>query len=345
MNIQSHKRITVPKSSIYDSFRNTIVINAFDNGDNVIHKIRKHFQRLRNQLFIDTVDYRRTIFLAGTGRSGTTWVQEVINARNDFRIMFEPFHSKKVDLVRDWNYRQYLRCNDRGDKFLKPATSILSGNIKHKWIDRFNRKFYPRKRLIKDIRAQLFLKWIKHHFSEIPIILLLRHPCAVANSKLKLGWETHLNDFLIQDELMEDFLNPFKKEIESAQNTFDKHIFMWCIENYVPLRQFSGGEVLVIFYEYLCTNPQKEIENILSFIGEDFSSEMIEQSTKPSSLSRKDSPICSRSDLVNSWRKSISNKQTERAMEICSIFGLQKIYDKSGFPLLSGKEALSLLPV
>ena len=85
--------------------------------------------------------------------------------------------------------------------------------------------------------------------------MLLRHPCAVANSKLKLGWETHLDDFLSQDELMEDFLRPFKKGLENAADPF-KSIFSCGVENYVPLRQFKEGELLVIFYEDICKHPK-----------------------------------------------------------------------------------------
>ena len=311
----------------------------------MVLKLERTLQRFRNKLTFlsfDAGDYRQTVFLAGTGRSGTTWVGEIINSRNDFRVMFEPFHQKKVDLVSDWNYKQYLRCNNRSDKFLKPATSILSGKIRNKWIDQLNRRFYSRKRLIKDIRAQLILKWIKHNFPEIPIILLLRHPCAIANSKLKLGWDTNLEDFLVQDNLMDDFLNPFKKELEDTHDPFDKHIFMWCIENYIPLKQFSEGEILVVFYENLCRNPQDEIEKIMLFIGEKFSLEMLRNVKKPSALSRKDSAVISNTSLVDSWRKSISEEQTERTSEILSIFGLQVIYDKSSLPLLSGQESLNL---
>ena len=123
-------------------------------------------------------------------------------------------------MLQGWNIRQYLRYNDHHSKFLKPATAILSGKIRHEWIDKFNRRIFSRRRLIKDIRAQLFLKWIKYNFPEIPILLLLRHPCAVANSRLKLGWGATLNDFLVQEALMDDFLNPFKKEIQSAHNMF-----------------------------------------------------------------------------------------------------------------------------
>ena len=309
----------------------------------MIRRFARRLRKARGQLCLDLGDYRQSVFLAGTGRSGTTWIQRVINYDNSFRVMFEPFHSSKVDLIKEWNYKQYLRSDNRDDKFLNPATRILSGHIKHEWIDKFNRKLVARKRLIKDIRANLFLKWIKQNFTEIPIILLLRHPCAIANSKLKLGWDIHLSDFLTQEELMTDFLNPFKDEIEAAEATFDKHIFMWCVENYVPLRQFSKGEILVTFYENLCDNPQKEIEDILSFVGVKFSPTVLEMAAKPSALSRKDSAIFSGLDLVDSWRNNISDKQITRAVEILSLFGLQAIYGEGYLPLLSGKDALKVL--
>lgn len=311
----------------------------------MIRKLGRRFRKLRIPPIFDFRDYRKTVILAGTGRSGTTWVAEVINSRNDYRIMFEPFHSNKVDLLSDWNYRQYLRPNDRRDKYLIPATSILSGNIRNEWIDRLsqqNLEFEPQKRLIKDIRCQLILNWIKHNYPKIPQILLLRHPCAVANSKLKRGWDTHLEDFLKQEKLMIDFLGPFKNELENAENLFDKHIFMWCVENYVPLRQFNEGEILVIFYEDVCRDPQNVIESIMLFIGDTFSFEILDKIKKPSALSGKDSAIVLGTDLVSSWRKSISDEQISRAVEILSIFGLQEIYAENDMPLVNGTEALKL---
>ena len=304
--------------------------------------IRKFKRKLLRQFFFDVGDYRKTVILAGTGRSGTTWIEEVINGRNDYRIMFEPFHSKYVDLLSGWSYRQYLRSDDRRDKFLIPADRILSGRIRNQWIDKDNQKFFARKRLIKDVRIHLLLHWIKHNFPEIPIILLLRHPCAVTNSKLQLKWDTHLDEFLRQDELMDDFLNPFRKDLENAENTFDKHIFMWCVENYIPLKQFNEGEILVIFYEDFCKYPQNEIEKVTRFVGNTFTPEMLDKAAKPSAQSRKDSAINSKADLVSSWRKGISDEQIKRAVEILSLFGLQKIYNEGDLPLLNGTDALKV---
>jgi hypothetical protein len=298
--------------------------------------------KLQKNYFLDVGNHRNTIFLAGTGRSGTTWVQDVINHDGSHRILFEPFHSQKIGLLKEWNYRQYVRPENRESRFLLPASAILRGRIRDPWVDQFNTRIVANKRLIKDIRANLFLKWIKRNFPEIPLILLLRHPCAVASSKLKLGWESHLKDFLEQDELMADFLNPYKKEIASAKDMFEKHIFMWCIENYVPLRQFEPGEILVVFYEDFCADPLQVASKIRAFLGKSPLPYALEVFGKPSLMSRADSAIVSRSDLVESWRKDVSPLQIKRAVEILSLFGLEKVYNEGSFPLVGGQESLCL---
>jgi hypothetical protein len=118
---------------------------------------------------------------------------------------------------------------------------------------------------------------------------------------------------------------------------------MWCIENYVPISQFSQGEILLIFYENLCVNPQKELENIFSFIGKKFSPQCLSHVHKPSALNREGSAIITGTNLINSWRIDISDKQIARAQEICKFFGMQTIYGNRSLPLLSGEEALNAI--
>lgn len=312
--------------------------------DRMIHKIKHLAQQINGQLFIETGDYRHTVFLAGTGKSGTTWVQNIINYDNSFRMMFEPFHSLKISHLKQWNHRQYLREDNTDEMFLKTAKRILSGNIQHRWIDHCNRKHWVRKRLIKDIRANLFLKWIRCNFPEIPIILLLRHPCAVVNSKLKLGWDTHLNDLLKQPDLMNDIPDSMKEAMTNAEDPFDKHLVMWCVENYIPLKQFKNGEILIVFYENICENPQKQANRVMSFIKEDqLPLEAFDRFSQPSSHCRKDSAIITGGNLLDAWKNNIPPEKIKRAVEILSIFGLDHIYGEEIRPRLSEEEALQVI--
>ncbi|GJQ57451.1 MAG: hypothetical protein D8M57_15510 [Candidatus Scalindua sp. AMX11] len=295
--------------------------------------IKKIGKKIKDRIYIDlNKNYHNTVFLAGTGRGGTTWVSNIINYNNEYRYMFEPFHSGKVDSCRNFRYRQYLRPDDRDSKFIESAKLILSGKVKDPWIDSKNKKFISSKRLIKDIRASHFLKWIYANFPGIPIILLLRHPCAVVHSKLKLNWESHLGEFLSQDELLEDFLNPFKDAIVDTNSMFEKLIFQWCIEYYVPLKQFNKGEIHLAFYEGFCENPRDEIERLFSFLGKNFDDKVLLNIKTPSALSRKFSAIVTGRNLIDSWRGNITKEQIRRAVEILAMFGLDRIYTEDSMP-------------
>ena len=290
-------------------------------------------RRVLANCYIDyNKDYRNSIFLAATGRSGSTWLSNIVNYKNEYRYIFEPFHPYEVRICRNFKYRQYLRPDNKDKAYIEPVRKILLGKVRNNWVNSQNKKLIANKRLIKDIRANLLLKWIHIKFPGIPIVLLLRHPCAVANSKLKLRWNTHLEEFLSQEELIEDFLNPFKKEINKAQSIFEKHVFLWCIENYIPLKQFRIGDIHLVFYENLCVNPEYEIKRLFLFLNKRFDEAIFSNLKKPSPLSRQDSAIITGGSLIDSWKKYITKEQIQRTTDILNIFGLDNIYSQGSMP-------------
>lgn len=289
------------------------------------------------RFFVDIGSISNTVFLAGTGRSGTTWLQNIINCNNDFRIMFEPFHNKKVDCLKKWKYRQYIRPTNSSTKYLNPAEKILTGNIKNPWIDKFNSRWLSRNRLIKDVRSNLFLKWLKNHFPHVPIVLIMRHPCAVANSKLKLNWDTHIDNLLSQPNLIEDHLSPFLPKLKTAESTLEKHILLWCVENYLPLKQFEPGEIHIVFYENLCLNPEEEISKLSNFLDLNLLPEALKLIDIPSELTREESAINNDKNLISSWKNKLSPTQIEESLNILSYFGMDIIYNESPTPLMDAK--------
>jgi hypothetical protein len=297
--------------------------------------------RLLSGLYVDlNRDYRNSIFLAGSGRSGTTWVSDIINYKNEYRYVFEPFHPDKVEICKHFEHRQYLRPEDRREEFLRPARTIFSGELRSRWADRFHSRFVVRRRLIKDIRANLMLGWIRTNFPEMPIIFLLRHPCAVANSKIKLGWKPDMDVFLSQRELVEDFLKPFEGEVRSAKTDFERHVFSWCVESYVPLAQLRRGEVHLAFYENLCEDPEGEVGRLFTFLDKDFDESVFERMKKPSLLSREGSAVLLGEKLADSWRKHVTAAQLKRAVEILSLFELDTVYSEEAMPDAGGALAL-----
>jgi hypothetical protein len=310
-------------------------------SEDFISKVRN---RALGKLFVDlNRDYRNTVFLAGVGRGGTTWVSDIINYDNEYRYIFEPFHPDRVKAVRSFRHKQYIRPDNQDGKYLKPAWNILSGKIRSTWTDRFFKgRFVYERRLVKDIRMNLALYWLHENFPEMPIVLLLRHPCAVAASRLELGWKGSLaGTYLSQRELVEDFLEPFEREIRAAEDTdFDRYVFGWCIENYVPLRQFKPGGLQVVFYENFCETPREEVAKTFAFLGRKFDESVFEAMSRPSPLARKESAVLLGERPVDSWRKRVTPEQARRALEILSLFGLEGIYSEDPMPDAAAAEAL-----
>lgn len=308
---------------------------------NLLTKIKR---RITRPLYIDLdQDYRNSIFLAGCGRSGTTWISNIINYKNEYRYIFEPFHPQKVDISNKFGNRKYLRAENIDREFIETAEVILTGKIRNFWTDNFNARLFCDKRLIKEIRANLFLKWMHTNFPGMPIILLIRHPYATAVSHFNFNLKVELKDFLLQDELMDDFLNPFKNEIERAcqASEFEKHIFIWCIENYVPLRQFKRNEIHVAFYENFCVEPRKEIERLFSYLGGKFDEKVLVKLKRPAPLARNWSAILKGTSLTDSWREHLTTEQIKRAKEIVKLFGLDVIYpDETSIPNIENTYAI-----
>ena len=296
--------------------------------------------RLLGGLYVDAGrrDHREAVFLAGSGRSGTTWVADVINHRREFRLVFEPFHPGKVALCEGFASKQYLRPSDRREEYLEPARRILAGEIRNPWTDRFHRGFVARRRLIKEIRANLLLGWMRANFPGMPIVLLLRHPCAVAASRLALNWGDNLSETMAQKELVEDFLAPFEKEIRGTDNAFERHIFLWCIDNYVPLMQFEPGEIHVAFYERFVTAPRDETERLFAFLGEEDDDRLDRALARPSPLSRK--RTAPGGPGLDAWQGSLTGAQVRRAVEILGLFGLDRVYGPGTMPDPDGAYAL-----
>lgn len=297
-------------------------------------KIFSLVRMIRGMIHIDfNGDIGKTVFLAGVGRGGTTWISEIINHRNEYRYMFEPFYPRYVGLFREFKGIPYVRPGEGNTNILTSAHKIFSGRITHPWIDRFNRKILCDKRLIKDIRTNLKLKWLKDAFPDIKIILILRHPFAVARSKMKLGWHVSLQPVLNQPELIEDYLTPFMSTIEDCKTSFEKEVCLWCIQNYLPLAQFRDtGGIYVGFYERFCLDTIQETRALFRWLKQDDSSLEQKNLNNPSKMSKKHSAVLSGGDLVRTWMGTWSRSEIQRGVKILSNFGLDEIYNETPIP-------------
>jgi hypothetical protein len=286
------------------------------------------------QLYIDADhDYKNTVILTGNGRSGTTWIAELLNFDNTYRVIFEPLLASQVPLCKSFADQQYLRPENNDPAFLEPMRIIVSGRLRNRWSDHVNRQPFPRRRLIKEIRANLLLRWLQSHFPEIPLILLLRHPCAVIRSWQRMEWDYDLSVFLKQESLMADFLCPFKVAMEKVDSPLEASLYAWCIQTFVPLRQFKRDQIHLTFYENFCAHPRLEVARLFAFLKRPLDERIFRVMDRPSSrTNRPKRKLPSRTALVGGWKDCFSAQELRRVRDVVRSFGLDSIYGEDGMP-------------
>jgi hypothetical protein len=165
------------------------------------------------------------------------------------------------------------------------------------------------------------------------MVFIMRHPCAVVHSQGMFGWPASAQTFLAQPDLLEDLPEAMCSVLHDDRNMFERRIIRWAVENYVPLKQLSPKDVHLVFYEQLCSDPNSELQRLFSFLKRSFPKGCLSSIvSKPSSLSRPESSIVRGHSLTDDWRTKVSPQQARRAVEILSVFGLDKVYHDAAMP-------------
>lgn len=303
--------------------------------------VTRLLRRVAERLYIDIGSPDATTFIAGMGRSGTTWVGSIVNHDFSYRILFEPFRPHLVRAAAAFGPLAYVRPTDRDPAKLRAAESILSGRTPRGTLDRDHRGLIFRRRLIKEIRCNLMLAWLKSVRPTMPLVLVIRNPLSVAASWLRLDWghiaggaKLELDVILEQESLLHDF--PLVQESMrrfDRRDAFERHVFEWCVLNLVPFHQLHPADAHVVFYEDIVREPLATVRQLADYLQVKIDGHSRDR-TLP--VSRADflgrGSGVDRVKLLDEWRSVLTPRQVAHGREIVAAFGLDRIYDADGLP-------------
>jgi Sulfotransferase family len=309
----------------------------------------QRYRRLRSKITTRyTLDFNQTfeslIFVAGTGRSGTTWLLELVNAGHPHRVIFEPFRPEH-GILGERILPRYMRPGDDDPEVSEFVRKILLGKFKsNRLTGRDNERLISTSRILKDVDSNLRLGWLRSQFPYFPIVYIIRHPCAVASSRQRLGNELSIDEYLDESALVADHLAPYVGALSQLSTPFEKAVASWCIENYVPLKQIDEGlELVMVFYEDLVTDPDETLQHVFGALGQTADRVADEDLAKPSLTTwRENDPLSSPARAIDDWQRRLTPGELERARELVTLFGLDSLYSfDSGRPRHNGSRVVS----
>lgn len=244
----------------------------------------------------------RPRIIAGFGRSGTTWVQDVVAQSNHLRTVFEPLHPFLLkgagldpagyhefdgndpelqayiekflfgDFCSLWADYRVISHNllPRGDerwslKGLKRAIGQNRQAIRN--VIHYRRQRKCERRITKFVRANMMLSWLQQTFDS-RIVYIVRHPAAVVLSQMRAprAWHPRLaiERYSKDSRWLSTVDSRTADLIFGSLTDVEAHALHWCVEVGTALRQALESGIPVVFYEELVEYGRPEWQRILA---------------------------------------------------------------------------------
>jgi hypothetical protein len=285
-------------------------------------------------------------WLAGSGRSGTTWLSGLLAAAPRTVQVFEPLNPTRgplparLDPPLRTRGRPYLRpgrvaptweafVDEVGTGATANRWTRFGHNRRTRWPSLWWQSLRARHRLVKEIRANLLIGWIAAA-GRARAALVLRHPCATVLSQEEGGWDADLDAFLNDQDLMDDWLRPHADWLGRLESRRERLAARWAIENLVPMRQAERGVPLaVIHYEDIVADPRRATERLGTHLGLAPGAAALERAARRRVGAR---PGSSGSDPLSRWREKLGKDDVTRILDVCRRLGMS-CYDEGSVPV------------
>lgn len=271
----------------------------------------------------------KTIFVAGSGRSGTTWVAEVLSKQLDMTLIDEPFN---VGPNMNWkpakhgfrkvNYWPNGGCQEEK----KYVQKIANGKELHLPWHRFNmvRLLRSDGYIVKTVLVNPCFAEILE-LTESPGIFLIRHPCGVVSSQRNHpGWAHFSKESRsLPPELIRDYPR-FDAAYDSISSQLEVLAFWWAVENIIPLRGQHPHPWELVSYESLVRNPVVEFSRLIENVsGESLSLKQLRRDIqKPSSSTKEYSQPGQNPASV--WEERLSPEEVDTIYRVVEKCGFEK---------------------
>jgi len=231
------------------------------------------------------------VIILGFGRSGTTWLSDIVSKSLGGLILFEPFHPEVCAFAKANCYH-----NGSDDNLLEQGnahiTKTLNKEISNKWLirnhltthlddvsDQFAAQVWDNCNVIgyKSIRQNFMIPWIYENVSK-NIIFVKRDLLSVVSSLVKrtqfwkeFGFDFHEKKFF--EEVITSQKYAFLDETNLKTIYFDlsedyeKMAFLWIVTHQVVESDLNALGINYIEYEDLYMRPYETTRSILTQLG------------------------------------------------------------------------------
>lgn len=285
------------------------------------------------------------ILITGLHRAGTTWAGKMIDGTPHTCYLGEVLRPDTEFLEPgDVTYWYQYSTPESDPRLYANLRKLLSYQMswpnKHAfspsklWLYRVTRAIsgLPRP-ILKDPMAAFSSEPLARAF-DMHVVCLIRHPAAVVASLRRAGWQFDFRNFLNQERLMEEWLEPILKELKGhPPSIVEQGALLWrCVYLVLDAYLQRNPDWILWRHEDLSAQPLEGFATIYQKLDleltESAKRRIKEHSRAANPVLAQDDNLLMRNTraLIDHWRKELTSDQVSRIREIVEPLS-SKYYD------------------
>jgi len=301
-----------------------------------LHWARRLARRQADAFYLDHVltpicrrahagyDPARTVTLLGPRRAGSTWLQELLSSGPGVCPLFEPLYGS-------WWRRRYdigdapvlgpdehdpvmaaflteVMCGRR----MTPFLLSLAGSRQVVRADRF---------VLKDVRLNLAAGWLAGTFPDSPMVVVLRHPCAVVESMQQVSWGPKTVARVLDD------LPPLERTqvralLDGRTSLASALAAVWAVEVGALLDQTTPATAQLVTYEHVWADVAGVLGPVMETAGLPRPSDLVERASRPSHTANASSVVRGQGDPVTAWTARLAPELRDEVLAVVRAAGV-----------------------
>jgi hypothetical protein len=242
-------------------------------------------------------------FVAGSGRSGTTWVLDALAIANGLRPVFEPLNPWASPTGERYAHRA-IAPGDRHPELLEFFLDVCAGRGQRLWtqyrrqprwlfpppsrlrsiddasrlwrawlkflgeVPQLTRMAFRDEPIVKCIWSNLMLGWLSRNLP-CAVVLVVRHPGAVIESEMRSAWSATpaLERFRTDQRLADLSAGRYEALLRRSLSPVEALATRWVVENQLAMESAASNGVTVVHYEHLKSAPETAWQRVTQALG------------------------------------------------------------------------------
>jgi hypothetical protein len=235
-------------------------------------------------------DISSTVAIVGFGRSGTTWLSDIVSKASGRALLFEPWHPEVLGRSTDFSYRSSYTEEETAELVehlssaldkRQPVPWLLRNHLPtavHESEPKLTQQIWDQIGILgfKSIRATLAPDWVIDNIAA-RLVYVVRNPLAVVASIVRrtnfweFGWPKTYeifseNAFACAAPDIADIHDRFRAR-PAMSSDLEKIAVMWAVTHAVAVPRLEKAGAPIIYYEDLYRRPFESARSVLDVLG------------------------------------------------------------------------------